>query len=234
VDLPGHGSSPSCERDDDSAFEQTLDGLEALFDDLKLPQVNLLGYSLGARIALGFALRSPERIRGLVLESGNAGLRRPEDRLARKQQDDALAAEIEALGIEAFVDRWETLPVLRGQRRLPPELADAVRARRLACSAHGLARALRGLGLGAQPNYWGLLDKLRVPTLAIVGAEDSKFVQIATEMLQRLPQGQVRVLANCGHSPHLERAMAYAQEVLSFLQAQSLQGRLEGRPEESV
>ncbi len=214
VDLPGHGESPFPE---DTTFASTLAALLALLDALGLPQVDVAGYSLGARVALGLAVECRARVRRLVLESGSPGLRRRRDRGARRRQDEALAARIEADGVDAFVQRWEALPLFSGVRALPPQVQEALRLRRLAADAGGLALSLRRLGLGAQPNYWSALPRIRTPTLLLTGARDAKFTALAHRMAGELPVVWGHVFAGVGHAPHLEVPEAWAREVTGFL-----------------
>ncbi len=219
IDLPGHGESPSCDPPGPVGFEETLAALERVVGEVDAPEVNVIGYSQGARVALGLAFRAPARIRRLVLESGSPGLKRRRDRVARRRQDEKLALEIELSGMAAFIERWQALPMFEGLRRLPPDLAAALRARRLSCSAAGLANALRSLGAGAQPSYWPVLPRLRVPTLLLTGARDFKLARIARAMTRELPLGWTKSFEDAWHAPHLEAPAAYAQEVLGFLGA---------------
>jgi 2-succinyl-6-hydroxy-2,4-cyclohexadiene-1-carboxylate synthase len=215
VDLPGHGDSAECQSA--VGFEETLAELDALLQRLGLAATAVLGYSQGARLALGLALRAPGRILRLILESGTAGLENERARLVRRRQDQRLAAKIEAGGVESFVQEWEGLPLFEGLRYLPEGLARSLRARRLSCSPRGLGVALRSLGVGVQPNYWPLLPSLRVATLLLCGARDLKFTRIAQAMGRELPMAWVRSFEGSWHAPHLEVPTDYAQEVLSFL-----------------
>jgi 2-succinyl-6-hydroxy-2,4-cyclohexadiene-1-carboxylate synthase len=216
VDLPGHGESPFGE---DTTFASTLASLVALLDALGLREVDVAGYSLGARVALGLAVESGGRVRRLVMESGSPGLRRRRDRGERRQQDESLAARLESQGVEAFVERWEALPLFAGVRELPGDVQEALRARRLSSDAAGLALSLRRLGLGAQPSYWATLPRLRTPTLLLTGARDSKFTRLARRMAAELPVVWGHVFQGVGHAPHLEAPEAWAQEVCGFLSA---------------
>ncbi|MHB8877243.1 MAG: 2-succinyl-6-hydroxy-2,4-cyclohexadiene-1-carboxylate synthase [Myxococcaceae bacterium] len=218
VDLPGHGSSPLPERSGPAGFTQTLEALEALVDRQGTAPVDLAGYSQGARIALAFALRHPGRVRRLVLESGTPGLRHPDERAERRADDERLAGQLEADGVEAFIARWEALPLFAGLSTLPAPLAEALRARRRSASAAGLAGALRCLGLGCQESLWPLLSTLRAPVLLVTGARDGKFTALAREMAAALPRALHREL-DAHHAPHLEAPDAYAREVLTFLEA---------------
>src|SRR3954451_3447833 len=67
----------------------------------------LCGYSFGGRVAQHVALEAPERIARLVLVATSGGLDDPEERAARRAEDEALADEVEGLGGEAFADRWQ-------------------------------------------------------------------------------------------------------------------------------
>lgn len=216
VDLPGHGESPF---PDDTTFASTLAALVALLDDLRLPPVDIAGYSLGARVALGLAVEVPGRVRRLVLESGSPGLRRRHDREMRRRTDETLAARLESDGVESFVEAWEALPVFAGIRGLPAEVQAAVRARRLAGRPEGLALSLRRLGLGTQPNYWPALPRIRTPTLLLTGARDEKFTALARRMAGELPLVWGHVFPGVGHAPHLEAPEAWAREVTGFLSA---------------
>jgi 2-succinyl-6-hydroxy-2,4-cyclohexadiene-1-carboxylate synthase len=223
VDLPGHGESAF---EEDTSFGSTLAELQRLLDELGLGPLNVAGYSLGARVALGLAVEAGPRIRRLVLESGSPGLRRRRNRGERRRQDEALAARIEADGVGAFVETWEALPLFSGVRTLPAEVQDALRQRRLSGDASGLALSLRRLGLGAQPSYWSVLPRLRVPTLLLSGARDKKYTDLARRMAAELPLVWGHVFAGVGHAPHLEAPEAWADEVLGFLSAPWLERAL--------
>ncbi|MCE9671314.1 2-succinyl-6-hydroxy-2,4-cyclohexadiene-1-carboxylate synthase [Myxococcus stipitatus] len=218
VDLPGHGATPLPERGGREGFLETVDALVALVDSLGLGQVDLLGYSQGARVALAAAVRAPDRFGRLVMESGSPGLHRRQERAERRESDAQLAAFIRTRGVEAFVERWEALPMFEGLRAMPEARRRALRANRLACTVEGLAGALECLGTGTQPDYWPDLHHQRLPTLLLTGARDEKFTGIARRMAAELPVVWRHAFADCGHAPHLETPEAYAREVLGFLQ----------------
>jgi 2-succinyl-6-hydroxy-2,4-cyclohexadiene-1-carboxylate synthase len=169
----------------------------------------VFGYSMGARLALALALRHPERVTRLILESGTAGISDPDERRRRKADDDGLADFIERSGMEKFVDRWEQHPTLASLR----PFADRLRAERLAHRPEGLASALRHLGTGAQPSYWPDLRGLRTQVLLIAGALDEKFAALARQMHGLLPASRLAIIPDCGHAPHLERPQAFVEAI---------------------
>jgi len=215
-DLPGHGESP---LDADTTFQGTVDQLLHLLDAQRLERVDVAGYSLGARVALGLCLRAPERVGRLVLESGNPGLRRRRDRGERRREDAALAEVIERDGLEAFVRRWEALSLFDGLRSLPVDVRTRLHERRLSHRPDALAGSLRALSLGAQPSYWARLWTVRAPTLLLSGERDEKFTGIARAMAAEMPLVWGHVFPGAGHAPHLESPEEWAREVTSFLSA---------------
>ncbi len=198
-----------------SAGELVPVTLEAVMADVAaLPpaRFDLIGYSMGGRIALHVALAMPDRIRRLVLIGASPGLADPAQRAGRRAADERLAAELEASSIEVFAQRWAQTPVLAG---LPADVAAEVHADRLRSTPAGLARALRGLGTGALASLWGRLGDLTMPVTLIVGERDAKFRAIAGEMLALLPAGRLEVVAGSGHAVHLEAPQRVAHLIVA-------------------
>jgi 2-succinyl-6-hydroxy-2,4-cyclohexadiene-1-carboxylate synthase len=196
--LPGHGKAPPA-----TAWEAALDRLEPNLTGKSI----LCGYSMGARLALGLALRHPERIERLVLVSGTAGLEDPQERADREESDGELAQSIEQDGVAAFVSKWELHPSLVSLR----PFAARLRPERLAHTPEGLSSALRHLGTGSQPSYWNELANLNVPVLLLAGVNDAKFMDLSRRMHKAFPRSELRELSSCGHAPHLERPDAFLE-----------------------
>ena len=213
LDLPGHGRNTATRH----AKYFSLDSALSAVDDAGQWPAGLVGYSMGGRLALHFAARRPDAVRRLVLESASPGLATQTERHLRRESDDHLARSIELDGVEAFIDRWERLPLLETQRRLDETVHSRVRALRLENSAEGLAGALRGLGTGALPSLWDALPGINVPTLILVGALDRKFVSTGERMVAALPDARLAVVPGAGHAVHLERPDAWLEAVTSFL-----------------
>ncbi len=214
VDLPGHGRH--VREADPAAF--TLDGALGLISAAGgADPAPVLGYSMGGRLALAYAVRHPERVSHLILESASPGLETESDRADRRASDEALAMRLETEGIEAFMELWKALPIFGSQRALPQEVRAALQARRLLNDPGSLAAALRGLGTGVLPSYWGDLAKLQVPTLIVVGELDDKFVGIGKKVASLLPDARLAVVPGAGHAVHLERPDAWQEAVLGLL-----------------
>ena len=218
-DLLGHGRSPAPSNSERYHMARAAADLASLLDESARAAAHLLGYSMGGRLALYFALAYPERTRTLTLVSASPGIESLTERAERRGRDDALADLIEQDGIAAFVDYWQSLPMWKSQQRnLSPEQRRQLREQRLQNNPTGLANSLRGMGTGAQPPLHSDLPSLSVPTLLIVGAEDEKFVTANQRMAQKIPDARFVSFPETGHAVHLDRPRAFASQILSFWQ----------------
>jgi 2-succinyl-6-hydroxy-2,4-cyclohexadiene-1-carboxylate synthase len=204
VDAPGHGRSASIAAGiEDGAPLVGEVGGRAVY----------VGYSMGARYALRLALDRPDLVRALVLIGVSPGIEDTAARAARVASDERLATQLEATGVEAFVDEWLQLPLFA---TLPAE--HTYRAERLTNTAAGLASSLRLAGTGAMAPMWQRLPELEVPVLLVTGALDPKFGDIAQAMVaQMAPHAWAIEVPDAGHSAHLEQPAATAEFVRSWL-----------------
>lgn len=219
VDLLGHGASDAPRNAAAYTMERCTESLVRVLDATGTERIDVLGYSMGGRAALGLAVAHPERVRSLVLVGASAGLEDPSERAARRQADDALADAIERDGVARFVERWLAQPLFASQARLGPAFLAAARAQRLQNTARGLAGSLRGIGTGAQPPLHAALGTLAVPVLLVVGADDAKFRSIAEDLAARMPSARVAQIPDAGHAAHLEHSSAFLAETIRFLTA---------------
>lgn len=217
VDLPGHGRSSAPDDPSRYALARTADDLVRVLDALGIARTAVLGYSMGGRVALRMALRHRDRVSALVLESASPGIADPDERIARVRADGELADAIERDGVEAFVARWERLPLWASQGALPAAVRARLRAQRLRNRASGLANSLRGAGAGADPDVRAELGTLRIPIVLIAGALDTKYVALARAMAADIPIAQAEIVPEAGHAVHLERPEAFAGIVAGFL-----------------
>ncbi|SDX23099.1 2-succinyl-6-hydroxy-2,4-cyclohexadiene-1-carboxylate synthase [Marininema mesophilum] len=218
VDLIGHGGTESPGDLERYRVEPAAADLAAILDELGEKSVLLLGYSMGGRLALSFAMLYPERVERLLLESSSPGLASSEERRKRRQSDEVLANRIETSGLEAFVDSWEKIPLFASQQGLPQTVRDEIRKQRLANNPVGLANSLRGIGTGAQPSWWDKLPQLKIPVMLLVGEKDTKFRHIGEEMIKRLPDARLENIPLSGHTIHVEQTRLFGTIVMDFLE----------------
>jgi 2-succinyl-6-hydroxy-2,4-cyclohexadiene-1-carboxylate synthase len=160
-----------------------------------------VGYSQGGRLCLQLALDHPEMVHRLVLVSASPGIADPDARAARAEADERLAREIERDGVDAFLERWLAQPLFATL----PRARAGIDERRAANTVESLTQQLRVLGQGVQPSSWERLPELRMPVLLVVGALDTKYVDIAERMAERIADARVEVVADAGHACHLEQ-----------------------------
>ena len=67
LDNRGHGASTKSYDPADYHSAEMAEDARALIDHLQLPRADILGYSMGARIAAYLALAHPERVRSIIL-----------------------------------------------------------------------------------------------------------------------------------------------------------------------
>jgi 2-succinyl-6-hydroxy-2,4-cyclohexadiene-1-carboxylate synthase len=190
LDAPGHGNNTNGVR----SLSQSADDIVAAMQ----PGI-LIGYSMGARMALHVALRHPQMVSQLVLISGTPGLVTQAERSARLQSDNELADHIEKIGTPAFIDEWLALPIFSGLSDQTNQRNDRIRN-----TAKGLADSLRFAGTGTQEPQWPNLHQLSMPVLLMVGELDVKFTTIAKDMQPLLQSSEMKVVPNVGHTVHLE------------------------------
>ena len=222
-DLIGHGRSDSPPDADRYRMDRCVADLLVLLDALEVARADVLGYSMGGRVALHLAAAAPDRVGALVLESSSPGIATAAERQARIAADERLADSIELAGLEAFVERWERLPLFASQLALPEDTRARLHAQRLRNNPLGLANSLRGMGTGQQESLWEHLAGLNVRTLLLAGALDAKYRALAGEMLALLPNAHAVVVPGVGHAVHLEQPQAFAKNVLEFLNCTSIE-----------
>lgn len=222
VDLPGHGRSGIPSDPARASVERSADDLAEILVRERCAPAHVLGYSLGARIALRLAATHPAFVRRLVLESPSAGLASDPERARRRAADDGRAARLERDGIDAFVEEWEKEPVLASLRDLPAASAERLRVERRRNRAAGLATSLRGAGQGSMEPLHDRLGGIRAPTLVITGSLDATGRSRAEEVVRRVRGARLAVIAGAGHRPHLESPAAFRSLVMSFLKENSV------------
>jgi esterase len=212
LDQRGHGLS-------DHAAEYTWDRLvedvALLTDHLRLERYDVVGHSMGGRVALIFASRFPARVRRLVIsdmgpeQPPRAGLPRPEIRSSFADVDEAVRAMQErARGpdpdplIRRFVaGNLRSLPDGRWTWRYDPAIGAAIR------------------GIIAQ-DHWDAVAEIRCPALLLRGgASDTLTAEVAARMTRELASCSLVEFAGCGHPLWREAPAAFAGAIDEFLGA---------------
>jgi pimeloyl-ACP methyl ester carboxylesterase len=212
------GYPPSSVPGDLADYSQdiSVEDLRALLDELAIARTALGGFSMGGSIALTFALRHPERVSALVLAGTGTG---SADRTAFVREFGAIADRFEREGARAVAEEYLRGPTRIQLLRKDPAMWQKFHADFVELSGLGLAQTLRGVQL-RRPTMYELregLRTLRVPTLVIVGEEDTPAVEASRFLAATIPGAILTVLPGTGHTVNLEEPRAFNAAVEDFL-----------------
>ncbi|NOX64547.1 MAG: 2-succinyl-6-hydroxy-2,4-cyclohexadiene-1-carboxylate synthase [Chlorobi bacterium] len=218
IDLPGHGDTETSDNIEDYTSATINKIILTVIEKLQVPKVVLLGYSMGGRAALSFAVQHSSKIKALILESSTAGIENSDEREVRLLSDMKLAEMIEKDGVEEFIKYWMELPLFESLKSVPIAEYQNIIQRKLSNKIKGLANSLRGLSTGKMKSLWDELNKLNFPVLLITGSTDNKYKLIASKMTSLLPQSEHKIVTDAGHNVHLEKPKEFIKLVNNFLE----------------
>lgn len=204
-DLPGFGRSKAL--DDDFALPSYVAFVEDFSHSLGLGHFHLLGHSLGGGIALQYALNFPHKIERLVLISSLC-----------LGQEIAFWARILSLPLFYRIAKQTVVSVFKALgwlvRKLNCPLGKLTPPSLLRMSIGKSVMTVKG-----QTNVLvNRLSELLVPTLLVWGAEDNIVpVRHAFLAAERIPNCQVRVFQNSGHSVYRQRLNEFSDMLVRFL-----------------
>jgi 3-oxoadipate enol-lactonase len=183
-----------------------------LLDGLHVEQAVIGGLSMGGYAAFAMLRHAPRYFQGLVLADTRPQADTPEGvhgrgnmlRLVQEKGPGAVAAEM--------------IPKLLGEttRRTRPELVERVRSLVLASSADAIGGAIRALM--TRPDSTPLLPTIHVPTLIVVGAEDTVTPpELSEKMHADIAGSELVVIPGAGHLSNLEQPEAFNGALARFL-----------------
>ena len=193
-DLPGHGASEL----DDFTHDACVAHMVTLLGGA--PRAVIGGMSLGGFLSLAFHLRHPERVAALLLVDTGPGFRSDRARTEWNEQAQQAATDLDTQGLDALPDR--------------PETRDA----RHVSGAQGIARAARGILTQQDAAVIESLPSIAVPTLIVVGADDTPFLAAADAMADRIPGATKVVIEDAGHAANMDQPEQFNRAVLDFLE----------------
>jgi pimeloyl-ACP methyl ester carboxylesterase len=196
-DMRGHGRSDSPDDPARYSAEATVDDMAALLDAVGAERAVIGGLSLGGYMSLMFHAKYPQRVRALLILDTGPGFRKDEARNGWNQQAARTAERFEEEGM-AKVNALREAST-GGTHRSPPFAPAAA-----ACSRNAVIESLPGIG---------------VPSLNVVGADDTPFLQSAEVMAAKIPGAQKVVIPAAGHVANIDQPQAFNAAVLGFLNA---------------
>lgn len=207
VDLPGHGRSGG---DALESVEALADWLRDVFDALDVPEVDLVGHSLGSLAALECASRHGGRVRRLALLGPSVPMPVSDDLLGAAARNDHVAYELinawsfspgSQLGGNPVPGMWMPGNAMRLMERTRDGVlsTDLIACNRYANGLHAAAR-------------------VRCPTLVILGARDIMApTRNAKALIEALRDVTTVTLPETGHSLMAERPDQVLDALRRFL-----------------
>ena len=212
-DVFGFGASPLPEGgwSMDSMAETLAEALE----EREIRQgVILGGLSMGGYIALAFAKRFPERLRGLILADTRADADTPEMKTARNETSEFVTGSSAAALIEKQLPKMLS-PKTHADK---PDVLNRVRELAAKQSVGGVIAALAALR--DRPDSTAALKTFDFPTLVIVGADDAITPPaLAEEMVKELKRGMLSKIPDAGHLSNLEQPVAFNAAVENWVKS---------------
>jgi pimeloyl-ACP methyl ester carboxylesterase len=214
-DMRGYGKSEPVAGD----FSHIND-LTALLEYLHIAQpLILMGCSMGGGLAMDFALANPLRVAALIMvDAGPSGLeldvpKHPKVAEAEKAYNDGNLDLVAELETQIWFD---------GMGRSPSQVDQAMRGLVYEMDRRGLELDAKHLGNrlpDAPVPATKRLAGLKIPSLVIVGAHDSPFMQAAADyQAQNLPSARKVTIADAAHLPNLDHPEEFRRVVASFLE----------------
>ena len=212
VNLVGHG-------DFQSSSEMFSTKAQVQYWLQKMPMNHILmGYSMGGRLALQMVSHHPSFFKGLILIGATPGLQDPNDIQERRIWDIQQAAQIRKLGMPSFLEQWQQMSIIQSQQNIDSTIRKMMQHYRNQQDPEQMAWSMEYFGTGTMPHCWEFLPKISIPVFLVVGEDDAKYLAIAEQMLQRLPNAHLCIIPQAGHCAHLEQPLIFVQKIQEWLQ----------------
>ena len=203
-DMRGHGQSDYPEDQSQYSEEHTVADMAAILDAVGAREAIIGGLSLGGYMSLAFHLAHPNRTRALLIIDTGPGFKKDEPR-------DAWNANAERTAQNYAKDGLGPLEGATAERR-------TARHR----NARGLELAARGMLTQRDARVINSLPDIKVPSLVIVGADDTNFLAAADYMAKKIPNAEKVVIPGAGHAANIDKPKTFNKAVTDFLKAHSL------------
>jgi pimeloyl-ACP methyl ester carboxylesterase len=200
-DIRGHGQTESPDDPAQYSLDLTVADIRALLGHLGIARAVIGGLSLGGYVSLAFAIAHPDMVEALVICDSGPGYRNAEARAQWNERAFARAAELEAEGLDGLAGRGREVRESRSRHR----------------SAQALAHATRGMLAQQGSTVIDGLPSIRVPTLVIVGDQDTPFLAPCQYMAKKIPGARLEIIAGAGHSSNLDQPEVFNRVLRDFL-----------------
>jgi len=198
-DMRGHGRSDYPLDPLAYSEEATIADMAAILDTVGARKAIVGGLSLGGYMSLAFHRAHPERVAALLIIDTGPGFKKDDARDAWNKRALGTADRFEHEGLE----------VLKSASRERSSVSHR--------DALGLARAARGMLTQRDASVIESLPDIKVPSLVVVGADDTPFLAASDYMAAKIPGAKKAVIPAAGHAVNIDQPQAFLDAVLPFL-----------------
>ncbi|MGH6739294.1 MAG: alpha/beta fold hydrolase [Bradyrhizobium sp.] len=200
-DMRGHGQSDYPESPSAYSEALTVGDIAALLDAVGIRKAIVGGLSLGGYMSLAFYRAHPERVSALLIIDTGPGFKKDDAREVWNKRALETADRFEREGLE----------VLKSASRERSTVSHR--------DARGLALAARGMLTQRDARVIEVLAEIKVPSLVVVGADDTPFLAASDYMAAKIPGAEKVVIPAAGHAVNIDQPQAFIEAVLPFLDA---------------
>ncbi len=208
-ELRGHGNSAA--PPSGYGIENQTKDLQSLLDTLGVPSCHVLGHSIGGLIALRLALNQPDCVEKLVLVDTRCDPFTEEGRKRYHQMSDIARTQ----GMEAVAEHRRATDEFVKKLAKDPKIWQDFKRMYMETSVIGFVKCVEALS--NVPSMCNELDKINIPTLFLVGSDDTLSRPYLEIMAKKMPKFTSFVFEHCGHFPMAEAPAEFNRHVLSFL-----------------
>jgi 3-oxoadipate enol-lactonase len=210
-DIRGHGNSgPGIGP---IMIDFLVDDLFALMDHLGFTSASIVGLSMGGYIALRGIEREPDRFISLVLSNTKSGADTNEAKIKRADTIRTVLSD----GVDAFAENFLKSVFAPGSFDKHPNAVRKIRNIIENTAPDTVCNTLTALA--ARTDTTHVLEKIRVPTLILVGEKDQLTPpSAAQEMAQLIPDSQIFILRDAAHMSNLENAEEFNTHISKFFE----------------
>ena len=214
LDMPGHGYTQIKNNDARYDLDMMAQVLLEFMQTQGLEKVSLVGHSWGGGWALYFAEKYPDRVEKLALiDSG--GLDIP-DKLEWQLLKYPIIGEFISKVITDADVRRGLEDAFFNKALVTTEMVDEIKVP-LSFSDNRRAQYLLERNLNWKKTEQNL-SHIAMPILIIWGANDQYLsVNAALQFKELIPQAEIQILENCGHSAHEEYPQEVNQMIINFI-----------------
>ncbi len=205
-DLPGHGQSEN-RISETNVYKGLADDLVGLMDHLGIGKANIVGLSLGGRLAIAMAVHYPERVAKLVISSTFEKLQGLKEKLRTWMGTNLLKKMTLSKIVESSASGF-----------FPnPEHAEAAKIYTEEALKTDKSALIKLSEAAKEVDYSNNLKNIQQPTLVFAGEKETLMIKIAERIASQIPNAKIEIVPDVGHIWNMEKPQLFNRKLREFL-----------------